>query len=63
MLLWHKDFFEVKAIERKQTQEKLSDPLLSTRKGMMIISNQRLYILLAERQIVPQESTPETLLK
>lgn len=35
MLLWHKDYFELKATERQQTQEELSSiPLSSSRTGI-----------------------------
>ena len=30
MLLWHFDYFELKALEKEQTQEEVSDSSLST---------------------------------
>lgn len=37
MPLWYKDYFELKAIEKKQMQEKLAALPLSTRKGKTIL--------------------------
>lgn len=41
MPAWHKDYFELKAIKKEQTQEKLSVLLLSTRKDRTILNHQR----------------------
>lgn len=38
---WHKAYFELKAIEKKETQEKFSGLPLSTRKGRTILNPHR----------------------
>lgn len=39
MLLWYKDYFELKATEKKQTQEKFSALFSSIRKGRKILNH------------------------
>lgn len=41
MALQNKDYFELKAIEKKQTQVRLSTLHLSTKKGRMILNHLR----------------------
>lgn len=59
---WHEDYFELKAVKKEQTQEKLSVLPLFTRKDRTILNHQRqLYTL--SRETPPEKSTQCTLLR
>lgn len=45
ILLWHYDYFELKALEKEQMQEEISDCSLSTQKEVIKFPMRKVYSL------------------